>query len=372
MKPMLLATALLFATRALAQQAAAEPTLAPGNEVKPDALAKGEWIQGAAPASWEPGKVYMLECWATWCGPCLAVIPHVNELHKKYSEKGLRVIGVNVWEDDKDKVAAFVEGKGEGMSYPVVFTGRGSDFEKDWLKAAGVTGIPHAFLVRDGKLLLKSHPARINDEVILAALEGGDAMEKIQGAMKKEEEGRAALTAVLREFSQASGKKDVPAMEAALAKLKEIDKSGRYAAQLGMEIAIAKKDWDTVGQALGKDDVNPSLVMRVARLASGDEELPVPLVEAAATKFIALTGEKAGPLELQTISRMQWKLDKKEDALASARSALEKAKEAKAARAGFPLEPFEKFAAAVEGGKMPTDGEFRGWLKDAMPQRAAP
>lgn len=372
MKPMLLATALLFATRALAQQAATEPTLVPGNEVKPDALAKGEWIQGTAPAAWEPGKVYMLECWATWCGPCLAVIPHVNELHKKYSEKGLRVIGVNVWEDDKDKVRAFVEGKGEGMSYPVVFTGRGSDFEKDWLKAAGVGGIPHAFLVRDGKLLLKSHPARINDEVILAALEGGDAMEKIQGAMKKDEEAKAALNSTLREFSLASGKKDVAAMEAALAKMNELDKSGRYAAPLGMEIAIAKKDWDAVGQALAKEDANPSVVMRVARLASGDEEVPLPLVETVSAKFAALTGEKAGPLELQAICRMQWKLDKKEDALASARSALEKAKEAKATRAGFPLEPFEKFATAVEEGKMPKDAEFRGWLQEAMPKRAAP
>lgn len=134
---MLLAAALLLATRLFAQEAAPAPALVPGGEVKPDALQKGEWVQGEAPAAWEPGKVYMLECWATWCGPCLAVIPHVNELHKKYSEKGLRVIGVNVWEDGKEKVSKFVQGKGEGMSYPVVYTGRGSDFEKEWLKAAG-------------------------------------------------------------------------------------------------------------------------------------------------------------------------------------------------------------------------------------------
>jgi thiol-disulfide isomerase/thioredoxin len=372
MKPMLLATALMFATRALAQEAATEPTLVPGSEVKPDALAKGEWIQGAAPAEWEPGKVYMLECWATWCGPCLAVIPHVNELHKKYSEKGLRVIGVNVWEDGKEKVEAFVKGKGEGMSYPVVYTGRGSAFEKDWLKAAGVSGIPHAFLVRDGKLLLKSHPARISDEVILAALEGGEALDKIQGAMRKDEEARNALASVMREFSAASGKKDVEAMEAALAKVKELDKSGRYVPSLEMEISIAKKDWDTVGKALAKEDVNPQVVMRVVRLAASDEEVPAALIESATTKFVALAGDKAGPMELQVVSRLQWKQDKKEDALASARAALEKAKEAKVARAGFPVEPFEKFAAAVGEGKMPTDAEFRGWLQEAMPKRAAP
>jgi thiol-disulfide isomerase/thioredoxin len=371
-KPMLLAAALLLATRLLAQEAAPAPALVPGGEVKPDALQKGEWIQGEAPAAWEPGKVYVLECWATWCGPCLAVIPHVNELHKKYSEKGLRVIGVNVWEDGKEKVAKFVQGKGDGMSYPVVYTGRGSDFEKEWLKAAGVSGIPHAFLVRDGKLLLKTHPARINDELILAALEGGDALAKIQESLKKAEEEQAAFASVVREFSSAAAKKDLPAMEAAAAKVKELDKSGRYSPSMELEIAIAKKDWETVSTAIGKDGVSPSIVMRAARMACGDEDLPPALVEAVATKFSALTKEKSGPMELQILSRLQWKQGKKEDALASARSAVEKAKEAKATRAGFPVEPFEKFATAVEEGKMPAEKEFNGWLQEALPKRAAP
>ncbi len=367
-----MAAALLFAARAMAQQAAPEPTLVPGGEVKPDALAKGEWIQGAPLTAWEPGKVYMLECWATWCGPCVKAIPHVNELHKKFSEKGLRVIGVNVWEDGKDKVANFVKGKGDGMSYPVVYTGKGSDFENEWLKAAGVRGIPDAFLVRDGKLLLKTHPSRINDELILAALEGGEALTKIQESMSKGDEQSAALSAVVREFSMAAGKKDLPAMEAAYAKVKDLDKSGRFASTFELEIALVKNDWDSVGKSLEKDDVNPMSVMRVARAASGNEDAPLPLVEKVTAKFVALTQGKAGPMELQLISRLQWKLGKKEDALASARSALEKAKEAKAARAGFPVEPFEKFAAAIGEGKMPTNEEFSGWLQEAMPKRAAP
>jgi hypothetical protein len=176
----------------------------------------------------------------------------------------------------------------------------------------------------------------------------------------------------MREFTVASGKKDVAAMEAALAKVKELDKSGRYVSSMELEISIVKKDWDTVGKALAQDEVNPAVVMRVIRLAAAEEDLPLPLVETATAKFVALAGDKAGAMEFQIISRLQWKLDKKADALASARAALEKAKEAKATRPGFPIEPFEKFTAAVEEGKMPTDAEFRGWLQEAMPNRAAP
>src|SRR6478735_4808346 len=58
-----------------------------GDPVTPDALGKAEWIQGSAPTAWEPGKLYLIECWATWCGPCVAAIPHVNELHRKYADK---------------------------------------------------------------------------------------------------------------------------------------------------------------------------------------------------------------------------------------------------------------------------------------------
>ncbi|MFM7180392.1 MAG: TlpA disulfide reductase family protein [Verrucomicrobiales bacterium] len=372
MKPMLLATALMFATHTLAQQAITAPTLLPGGEVKPDALTKGEWIQGAGPAAWEPGKVYMLECWATWCGPCVAVIPHVNELHKKYSEKGLRVVGVNVWEDGKEKVEAFVKAKGDGMSYPVVYTGKGSDFEKEWLNAAAVRGIPHAFLVRDGKLLLKSHPSRITDEVILAALEGGAALDKITESMNKAEAEQSALMSAMREFSMASSKKDVPAMEAAFAKLKEADKSGRYLAASEAALVIAKKDWDAVAKLLEKGGEDKMLVFSVVRAVSGDEEVPAPLLENITTKFVALTKDNAGPIEWQTISRLQWKMGKKDDALGSARSVLEKAKEAKTKNANFPLAPFEKFAAAVEEGKMPSEAEVRGWLQESMPKRAMP
>src|SRR5947208_17130438 len=34
------------------------------------------------------GKVVVLEFWATWCPTCISMIPHHNELAKKYADKG--------------------------------------------------------------------------------------------------------------------------------------------------------------------------------------------------------------------------------------------------------------------------------------------
>ena len=40
------------------------------------------------------GKIVVLDFWATWCGPCLAAVPHTNELQKKYADKGVVFLAV--------------------------------------------------------------------------------------------------------------------------------------------------------------------------------------------------------------------------------------------------------------------------------------
>ena len=55
------------------------------------------------------GKPMMVEFWATWCGPCVAQIPHVNEIHKKYEPKGLVVIGLT--QESNQEIKPFVKAK---------------------------------------------------------------------------------------------------------------------------------------------------------------------------------------------------------------------------------------------------------------------
>lgn len=140
---------------------------------KAPALKPEKWLKGDAVAEFEVDKVYLIECWATWCGPCLTAIPHLNELHHKFHDQGLVVIGVNVMGDTEEKAAALVERKGDGMGYRVAYDGKGGNVEGDWLKAAGVRGIPHGFLVRGGWIIWHGHPAELNEENIGEVLRGG-------------------------------------------------------------------------------------------------------------------------------------------------------------------------------------------------------
>jgi thiol-disulfide isomerase/thioredoxin len=44
----------------------------------------------------QKGKVVLIDCWATWCAPCVKKFPHLVELHKKYSDKGLDCMSISL------------------------------------------------------------------------------------------------------------------------------------------------------------------------------------------------------------------------------------------------------------------------------------
>lgn len=132
-----------------------------------------KWLQGDPVTSFEAGKTYIVECWATWCGPCLAMIPHMNELHHKFKDRGLVVIGVNVGNDTKEKAAGFVRKKGDQMAYRVAYDGKTAQVSKNWLQAAKAEGIPHSFVVRDQRILWHGHPMELSDANVEAVLNGG-------------------------------------------------------------------------------------------------------------------------------------------------------------------------------------------------------
>lgn len=153
-----------------AEAPAVKPTLTTGSDAP--ALKPEKWLKGEAVTTFDPKKVYIIECWATWCGPCVAAIPHMNALHAKFKDKGLVVIGMNVMDGTEEKASAFVTRQGDKMAYRVAYDGKPGQIAKDWLEAANVRGIPHSFVVRDGKILWQGHPLDLTEVNVQNILNG--------------------------------------------------------------------------------------------------------------------------------------------------------------------------------------------------------
>lgn len=115
------------------------------------------------PAPEVAGKALIVEFWATWCGPCVKMIPHLNELYGKYKEKGLLVVGVSQ-DFTKDEIAPFR--KKTPINYPVAF-----DEGMKFGQSLGVEAIPWAFVVdRKGKVIWEGLSAKLTEETVEQAL----------------------------------------------------------------------------------------------------------------------------------------------------------------------------------------------------------
>lgn len=180
------------AKQAEAKQAA--PKLAIGDRAPKIEVEK--FVKGDAITGFERGKVYVVEFWATWCGPCIKAFPHLTELQKQYKDK-VTFVGVNVWEDREytdetlKGVEEFVQKQGDKMGYTVAYDGKAGKMDKTYMKAAGQNGIPAAFIVDgEGRIAWIGHPMGL-DPVLEEVASGKWNIDKARADAKKAEEEEA-------------------------------------------------------------------------------------------------------------------------------------------------------------------------------------
>jgi thiol-disulfide isomerase/thioredoxin/fructose-specific component phosphotransferase system IIB-like protein len=155
-------------------------------------LQVGKWVQGAPVRTFNTNHVYIVEFWATWCGPCVLSIPHLNALWEESKDKGVIVIGQDISDSDA-AVAPFVKKMGTNMTYCVALDDKSHE-EKgailvNWMKAAGQHGIPTAFIVnKEGRIAWIGYPMDLNEELLNHIISGRYDLAKAAAEYQKTHE----------------------------------------------------------------------------------------------------------------------------------------------------------------------------------------
>lgn len=322
-------------------------------------LQVGKWVQGEPVKEFAKDKAYIVEFWATWCGPCRVSIPHLNEIHEKYKDKGLIVIGQDVWERDESLVEPFVKKMGEKMTYRVTLDDKSKDEDgamaETWMKAAGQGGIPTAFVVnKQGKIAWIGHPMSLKEQVLEDVLADRYDLAKAAAERAQEESNKEKLMELSKKLNTSIRQKKWDDAETAVTEMEKLLPPNMRSG-LGMvrfQVLAGRGDYDGAYKAvaaLSENELdNAMLQNQIAWTIATNKELEKR--DLALAEKIAERANKAAqgkdPSILDTLARVQFMNGKKKEAIETEQKAVDLAE-------GDMKEEFGKFLADYKAGKLP-------------------
>lgn len=268
---------------------AADP-IGPGSPAP--ALEVKKWYKGTPVKELAKDKTYVVEFWATWCGPCITSIPHVTKLAK--ANRDVTFIGVSIWEEDEGtKIKDFVTKMGADMDYNVGYSGNKTGMATSWMDAAAQNGIPAAFIVKNGVIQWIGHPMAM-DKPLADVKSGKFDVKAFKVEFDKQAEATRVQMAARGELAAASKLVKEGKYSEAKAKIDQIE--AKYPtmkpATEGMKFTILAKEnpagWEAKAKEYAKDPIKSELLVNFAMsqtmeggdLALGTKAMEFALAEA--------------------------------------------------------------------------------------------
>lgn len=157
--------------------------------------------------TFDAGKVYVVEFWATWCGPCIASMPHLAELQNKYRGRGVQIVSISDESLDEVKVLLARENSDVGKTFEEITAAYSLTTDPDrsshiaYMEAANQSGIPTSFLVgKTGLVEWIGHPMELDGPLEAVVTDSWD-----REAFKAEMKAKEALDKSMQQIAMLAG-----------------------------------------------------------------------------------------------------------------------------------------------------------------------
>ncbi|WP_372723259.1 redoxin domain-containing protein [Novipirellula sp.] len=302
----------------------------------------------------EKNKVYVVEFWATWCGPCIAAMPHVVTLQKEYADRGVQIVSVST--EPIETIEKFLQREVPGAKSSdnsaqtfddltrnyCLTTDPDRSTSKAYMEAASQNGIPCAFLVgKSGLVEWIGHPMSMDEPLAKVV---NDEWDREAFAEEFKEDQRADR--IFQEFVKAmrSNKTDQ-----ALKILDEYIAEGKLASRvsqmqmvkmqvLASDDSRAEELTAYVNHLLADESLDAEAVNRlgwtIARYANAGKISDEETVRAALKKTQSILADAGDskPFVMDTIAHLQFALGDKAAAIATQTEAVDLAEESRKPR----------------------------------------
>jgi len=146
------------------------------------------------------GHVVVLEFWATWCGPCVAAFPHLNELEKAFRGEKIRFLSIT--DEPREVVEPFLEKR-------PLHTWVALDTDRSVFEAYGIRSIPRTILIdANGRIAAITSPRSVTPSVLRAMLEGREpplrTRDRVQSARSHADDDETGLPTLFEVSVRAS------------------------------------------------------------------------------------------------------------------------------------------------------------------------